>query len=392
MNEAVICGIGMTQFGKFLHKGLKQLALEAVSEAIADAGISKSDIQAAYVGNSVAGLVTGQETIRGQVVLRAAGIGGIPIFNVENACASSSTALHLGALAVQSGIYDCVLAVGVEKMTHPDRSVTFKAFEGGVDVEEMQDVLRNSKGTHSVFMDLYAQKTKKYMEQFGITKKQLAMVASKNHTNGSLNPLAQRTNPLTVEDVLNDRLVTEPFTRYMCSPVSDGAAAVVLCSKEYAKKLTSKPVFIAASAVLSASADPKDEGNVIRRTAENAYKMAGFGSEEISVFEVHDATASAELMAYEELGLCRQGEGGKLIEERMTYIGGKMPVNTSGGLEAKGHPVGATGLGQIYELVLQLRGDAGPRQVDNPKAALAQNAGGMIGEENATASITILKI
>ncbi|WP_218970552.1 thiolase family protein [Alkalihalobacterium alkalinitrilicum] len=192
MNEVVIAGVGMTQFGKFIDRGLKDLGTEAVNKALNDAGIQKEAIQAAYVGNAVAGVVTGQETIRGQVVLKSAGIGGIPIFNIENACASSSTALHLATIGIKAGMYDCVLVLGVEKMTHEDRNIMFKSFEGGLDVEEMKHILDQSTGAHSVTMDVYASIARKFMYQSGVTKEHLAMVASKNHTNGSLNPYAQR--------------------------------------------------------------------------------------------------------------------------------------------------------------------------------------------------------
>ncbi|CAH2713835.1 putative acetyl-CoA acyltransferase [Neobacillus rhizosphaerae] len=391
MNDVVICGIGMTQFGKFLNKGLKQLGSEAIIKALDDAGIPREAIQAAYVGNAVAGVVTGQESIRGQVVLRSVGMGGIPIFNIENACASSSSALHLASVAIKAGMYDCVLVLGVEKMTHEDRTVTIKAFEGGVDVEEIKDAIDASNRSHSIFMDVYAKKAREYMNRSGVTKNHLAMVASKNHTNGSKNPFAQRSKPITIEEVLLDRVVAEPFTRYMCSPISDGAAAVVLCSANYAKKLTNKPIYVAASVILSGKEHSIGEPNVIEETSRAAYQTASVGPEEIDVFEVHDAAASAELMAYEELGLCKFGEAGKLIEEKITHINGLKPVNPSGGLEAKGHPVGATGLGQICELVNQIRGTAGFTQVQNVKMALAQNAGGMFGLENAVAAVTILK-
>src|SRR4051812_25221028 len=185
MNDVVICGIGMTQFGRFLDRGLKSLGQEATMKALDDAGIPKEAIQAAYVGNSVAGLVTGQEAIRGQVVLRSMGMGGIPVFNIENACASSSSALHLASVSIKAGMYDCVLVLGVEKMTHEDRTVMFKAFEGGLDVEAMKDIIENSSGNRSIIMDVYASKTRAFMERTGVTKEHIAMVASKNHTNGS---------------------------------------------------------------------------------------------------------------------------------------------------------------------------------------------------------------
>jgi acetyl-CoA acyltransferase len=391
MNDVVISGIGMTKFGRFLDRGLKSLGKEAITKALEDAGIPKEAIQAAYVGNSVAGLVTGQEAIRGQVVLRSMGMGGIPVFNIENACASSSSALHLASVSIKAGMYDCVLVLGVEKMTHEDRTVMFKAFEGGLDVEAMKDVIENSSGNRSIIMDVYASKTRAFMNRTGVTKEHIAMVASKNHTNGSQNPFAQTSKPRTVDEVINDRLIVEPFTRYMCSPVSDGAAAVILCSAQFAAKLTNKPIYVASSVVLSGKDHFAGEPSVIEEAAKAAYQKAGVGPDEVDVIEIHDAAASAELMTYEDLGLCKIGEAGKLIQDKVTYINGAKPVNTGGGLVGKGHPVGATGIGQICELVIQLRGDAGSRQVKKPRIALAQSAGGMIEEENAVACITILK-
>lgn len=392
VNDVVIAGVGMTKFGRFLERGLKSLGKEAVNAALEDAGITLDDIQAAYVGNSIAGVVTGQESIRGQVVLRSMGIGGIPVINIENACASSSSALHVASIAIKAGMYDCVLVLGVEKMTHEDRNVMFKAFEGGVDVEDMRELIENSPGNRSILMDIYARKTRKFMEKTGVTKEHIAMVAAKNHYNASYNPYAAFAKPKTVEEILEDRLIVEPFTRYMCSPITDGAAAVILCSERYAKKLTNKPVYIAATTILASKDTSDDEPNVTEETANKAYEAAGVGPEDLDVIEIHDAAAAAELMAYEDLGLCKVGEAGKLIEDKVTHMNGPIPVNTSGGLVGKGHPVGATGIGQICELTLQLRGEAGNRQVKNAKIALAQNAGGMIKDENAVASITILKV
>ncbi|WP_158736403.1 thiolase family protein [Alteribacillus sp. YIM 98480] len=391
MRDVIVSGVGMTKFGKFFEKGLKDLTRESVNKALEDAGVSKETIESAYVGNSVAGVITGQETIRGQVVLRDAKIGGIPIFNVENACASSSTAFHLASVGIAAGVYDCALIVGVEKMTHADRNVTFKAFEGGVDVEAMKTQLDQSPGTRSIFMDVYAQKAKDYMNRYSVTKEHLAKIAAKNHNNGRLNPFAQNRKAKSVEDVLNDRLIVDPFTRSMCSPVSDGAAALVLCSKDFAKKTNKPPVYLASSVVTSSELQPLENEGVIKKASKSAFEKAGLGPEDLDVIEVHDATASAELMAYEEIGLCEPGETAKLVDNNMTELHGKKPVNASGGLEAKGHPIGATGLGQIVELVWQLRGEAGSRQVKNsPKVGFAENAGGHLGNENAACTITIL--
>ncbi|MCF8566859.1 thiolase family protein [Alicyclobacillus tolerans] len=399
MQDAIVLGVGMTQFGKRPDATLKDLTREAVLAALSDAAIEKSAIEAAYVGNSVAGITTGQETIRGQVVLRPLQIEGIPIFNIENACASSSTALHLASVGIRAGMHDCVLVLGVEKMTHPDRNITFKAFEGGVDVEELQQyqIQDAPDGTpsRSIFMDVYAKAAREYLQQFGATPWHLAQIAAKNHANGALNPYAQYRFVMSPEDVLKDRMVVDPLTRSMCAPISDGAAAVILASPRFARQMTRTPVVLAASAVKSTHRKTLSDPGVIHRTSQTAYDAASLGPQDIGVFEVHDTTAAAELMAYEELGLCSAGEAARLVDENRTALGGATPVNPSGGLECKGHPIGATGLGQIVELTWQLRGQAGPRQVlhrgEPPLVALAQNAGGHLGIENATCAITILQ-
>jgi acetyl-CoA acyltransferase len=388
MRKVTILGTGMTKFGKDLDSSLKTLSHEAITKCLSDANISKDKIEAAYVGNSVAGLITGQETIRGQVMLRESGIGGIPIFNTENACASSSTAFHLAWLGIASGMYECVLVTGVEKMTHEDRTKTFLAFESGLDVETITSSSKQS--THSIFMEVYAEKAKVYMEKYGVTKEHLARIAAKNHTNGSLNPYAQKNIPMTYEDVLNDEIIVTPFTKAMCSPISDGGAAIILCSENFARKHTTNLVYVSGSIVNSTSIN--QDSNVIEITSKKAYSQAGISPEELDVIEVHDATASAELIAYEQIGLCGIGEGKLLVEEGVTNIEGVKPVNPSGGLESKGHPIGATGLGQIIEITWQLQGRAGKHQINGkPRIGIAQNAGGHLGNENAACTITILE-
>lgn len=392
LQNVVIAGVGMTRFNRFYDRTLKDLSREAVQKAVDHSGISQKEIEAAYVGNSVAGLINGQETIRGQVLLNENNIGGIPIFNIENACASSSTAFHLAYASIAAGTHECVLVVGAEKMTHEDRIRTFKAFESGLDVELYAEQLNNRDHSHSVFMDVYAQNAKNFMNKTGITQRHLAMISAKNHTNGSLNPYAQYQKAQTVEDVLQSRLITDPFTKLMCSPVSDGAAAMILCSESYGKKLTTKPITVASSIVRSSKKERGPGEGVIERASRAAYEEAGISPGDLDLVEVHDAAASAEIIAYEELGLCTSGDVLKFVEEQKTHLNGLIPVNVSGGLEAKGHPIGATGLGQIIELVWQLRGEAGDRQVpNNPKVGLAENAGGYLNDENAACTITILK-
>ncbi len=397
MRQVAVIGAGMTRFGKHLDRSLKDLAREAVEAALHAAGVEKEAIEAATVGNAVAGLITGQECIRGQVVLRELGIGGIPVINTENACASSSTAFHLAWLYVASGLYDTVLAVGLEKLFHPDKRRTFEAIASGLDVELAEAFARQMSGeqssgageARSVFMDYYANLARQHMVRYGTTREQYARIAAKNHTHGSLNPHAQYQTPCTVEEVLSAPLIAEPLTRMMCSPIGDGAAAVLVTTTEKARQQTTRPVFVRASIVGSSEDHHPDAPGVMTKVAQKAYAMAGIGPQDLQVVEVHDATAPAELLAYEELGLCHAGEGGKLIDERTTMLSGRTPVNPSGGLLAKGHPVGATGVAQIAEIFWQLRGEAGKRQVANARVGLTENGGGVIRGENAAVAIHI---
>jgi len=400
MRQVAVVGAGMTRFGKHQDRSMKDLAREAVENALRAAGIEKEAIEAAAVGNAVAGLITGQECIRGQVVLREMGIGGIPVINTENACASSSTAFHLAWLYVASGMYDTVLAVGMEKLFHPDKKKTFNAIGSAIDLELADEFARQMSGeqaagageSRSVFMDYYANLARAHTARHGTTREQFARVAAKNHTNGSLNPHAQFQTPRTVEDILAAPLIAEPLTRMMCSPIGDGAAAVVVTTAEKARQLTAKPVYVRASIVASSQQHAADEPGIVTNAAQKAYTMAGIGPEEVRVVEVHDATAPAELIVYEELGLCRVGEGGKMIDDGVTKLGGRVPVNPSGGLLAKGHPVGATGVAQISEIFWQLRGEAGKRQVPGARVGLTENGGGVLGNENAVASVHIFTL
>lgn len=397
MRQVAVVGAGMTRFGKYLDRSMKELAREAVHNAIQSAGIQTTAVEAAAVGNAVSGLITGQECIRGQVVLREMGIGGIPVINTENACASSSTAFHLAWLYVASGMYDTVLAVGMEKLFHAEKRRTFEAIGSAIDLERAEDFAREMSGeqalgageSRSVFMDYYANLARRHMATYGTTKEQFAQIAAKNHTNGSLNPHAQYQTPRTVEDILAAPLIAEPLTRMMCSPIGDGAAAVVVTTAEKARQLTDKPVCVKASVLGSSEEHDPEAPGIVAKVAEKAYAMAGIGPHELQVVEVHDATAPAELLAYEDLGLCGVGEGGTLVAEGATTLSGRLPVNPSGGLLAKGHPVGATGVAQISEVFWQLRGEAGKRQVEGARIGLTENGGGVLGGENAAAAIHI---
>jgi acetyl-CoA acetyltransferase len=401
----------MTRFGKFIDRSLKDLGREAVEGALSQAGVEKSGIEAAVVGNAAAGLITGQECVRGQVILREMGFGDIPIINTENACASSSTAFHLAWLYVASGMCDTALALGVEKLYHEDKKRSYAAIGAAVDVELVQQIIAQMQAqaaakakeagapagsgagqSRSMFMDIYAALARNHMQRYGTTKEQYAKVAVKNHYHGSLNPHAQYRERYSLQEILDSPLVAEPLTRLMCSPIGDGAAALIVTTAEKARQYTTKPVLVRASVVGSGKDLTPNEPTAGARMARRAYEVAGVGPEDVNVLELHDATAPAEVVIYEELGLCKLGEGGRLIEDGVTELGGKVPVNTSGGLLSKGHPIGATGAAQLCEVFWQLRGECGDRQVQGAKVALTENGGGMVRGEPAAVSVHILSV
>jgi len=400
-----VSGVGMIKFSKYLDKGIKALTGEALDLVLKDSSLDVGDIQAAWFSNTAWGYMANQHSIRGQVALTVHGIDGIPITNVENACASGSTAMYMGWTAIQAGLFDCVLAIGVEKLYDADKMKSMGAFITGSDIEVTTEMLirfheeeqkrMKESGTgegkpHSAFMDFYSMGARKHMEKYGTTQRQFAVIAAKAHNNSALNPLAQYTFPMTVDEVMADREVSYPLTRAMCAPIGDGAAAVILCSDEFMKKKgLKKRVRIAASVL--ASGNRYGESTITARCAEQAYAAAGVGPSDIDVVEVHDATAFGELHQVEQLGFCRIGEGGPFVESGATSLTGKTPVNPSGGLIARGHPVGASGLAQIYELSMHLRGEAGKRQVEGAKIAMAENGGGFLGEAEAAMAIHILE-
>ena len=410
--KASITGVAMTRFGKVLNKSVKELVQESVSDVLTDAGLSKNDVNAIFFGNCVQGHLEGQDMIRGQVALRPMGFEKLPIFNVENACATASTAFHLGYNYVCSGAADIVLAIGVEKMNSEEKELMFSAFDGAWDVHTTELNIKTFKEMSrdrrpisnlfqkekkaSVFMEVYAGWCRKHMEVYGTTQNQLAAVASKNHMNSVANDKAQYRKPFTIEDVLNSETVIYPLTLPMCSPISDGAASAIICSPAGLKKIKGsikRNIQIRASVVQTGSnRDIIDyKKHITRLAAEKAYDC-GIGPDDLDFLEVHDATAIGEIIEMEALGVCELGEGGVFAEKGLTALGGAIPVNPSGGLESKGHPIGATGLGQIYELVTQLRGEASGRQVESPRVGLAQNGGGVYGIEEAVSAVTILSI
>jgi acetyl-CoA acetyltransferase len=388
----------MTAFGKFPDRTVGALAVDATTGALEDAGLGVPDVESVFYANATAGLMTGQEMVRGQIALRETGLLGKPIVNVENACASASTAANLAWLSVASGQVDVALAVGAEKLSHPDKSRAFTALAAAVDqerLEELKAALYNEQadpgvtGDRSFFMDVYADMAKKYMARSGATAEDFAAVAVKSHRHAALNPRAQYRNEVTVEQVLESRQISGPLTLLMCSPIGDGAAAIVFCSEEVASRLETPKVRVRASSLVSGREGPSSE-TAVERAAKRAYEVAGLGPEDVDVAEVHDAAAPAELIIYEELGLCGPGEAPKLLASGDTALGGRVPVNTSGGLISKGHPVGATGLAQLVELTEQLRGTLGERQVEGARVAIAENGGGYLGPDPAAVCVTIL--
>ena len=386
--DVCIVGTGMTHFGKFPDKSLRDLAREATWAAMDDAGVGPKHIQAVYCGNAVEGLLSGQEDVRGQVAMRDAGLAGKPIVNTANACASSSTALREAWLSVASGLYDVVLAVGFEKLFVGDTGLTTRALASCTDVAV--------EGNLGVFFPgMYAMEAKRYMHETNCTREQFAKVCVKNHKNGALNPKAQIRQVVTVEEVLSSKMVADPITLYMCSPIGDGGAAAVVCAESVARRFRSDPIHMAAIGMASGGyqdlAVDTEKPTATRMAAAEAYEISGIGPEDVDLVELHGAFSPAEFIYFEQLGFCRPGEAPRYLEDGETEITGRIPVNTSGGLESKGHPVGATGLAMVYEVTGQLWGRCGERQVQGPKVGLVHNGGGLIGGDAAVMTVHIFK-
>jgi acetyl-CoA acetyltransferase len=377
MRDVAVIGVGMIKMGKYPERMLSSMGREAVLLAIKDAGIKRSDIQACYSGTMHGGSLLGQR------ILKDLGMTGMPINNMENACSSSASALREGWLSVSSGLYDMVITVGSEKLS---------AFGGGTIPLAEEDL---EVGQGMVMPAIYAMRARRYMADFNATKEHLAKVVVKSRKNASVNPFAQFREPTTVEEVLNSRMIADPFTLFQCCPNGDGAAAAVICSLDKARKYTNHPVVLRASVLVSGKFEPgfrdMTSPEITVRASNMAYEMAGLGPKDIDVAEVHDAFTSGELFYYEALGFCKHGEATKLLDEGATEVDGSIPVNPSGGLLSKGHPVGATGLAQVAEVVWHLRGQAGKRQVKNAKVGLTHcTGGGIYGLDHGAASIHIL--
>jgi acetyl-CoA acyltransferase len=402
-DQVFIIGVGMTRFGVRRELSVKDLTREAVTGALTDAGAKLTDIQAAYFGNTVQAPLEGQIVVPGQMALRSMGFEQIPIVNVENACATGGTALNQAIMHVRAGAGDVVLAVGVDKTNTDDKKKMLAVFEGGVDVHDLEGVravlrelggeVADDGGNRSLFMEIYAALARSHMATFGTTKRQLAIVSEKNHGNAVDNPLAHFRKAMSVEEILAARTVVEPLTLPMCAPMTDGAAAAIVCNAAGLRRFAdARPIRVLSSALATGSVRPLSEWDrsVSRRAAQVAYEQAGVGPADVSVAELHDASAFGEILQCEMLGFCEIGAGGKLAESGATMLGGSLPINPSGGLESKGHPMGASGLAQIFELVGQLRGENGSRQVPGARIAVAENGGGMYAGEEAVVSVTVL--
>ncbi len=406
MRDVAIVGAGMIKFGKYPEKGIKDLVRESVTETLKDAGIDKAMLEAAYVGSAAPGIMTGQEQIKAQVTLSAMGIDTIPMYNIENACASSSSAFNLAYTAVGAGMYDCVLVVGFEKLYDKDKMKSFLALGTAVDIENvtrfLEDFMKKqgknesimsaeSGKSKSIFMDMYAYYTRTYMERYGLTQEHFAKIAVKSHKNGALNPHAQYQKEVTIEEVINSGDISFPLTKLMCSPICDGAAAAIICSKEKASQFTTTPIWVEASVVGSGRVSHDLGDTLTKRLGPKAFEAAGISPEDIDLIEVHDATSPSEIITLIELGIIPGEDAPRSIDEGWLELNGRKPSNTSGGLASKGHPIGATGLGQIHEIVQQLRGNAGKRQVANPKVGMTHNGGGILGVDAAAMALHIFK-
>ena len=409
MNDIFVVGVGMTPFGRLLDRTVYDMVGEAVGLALKDAGCGTADIGSAFYGTLTNGQFQGQTAIPGPIAMRRLGIEGVPVFTVENACAAGSSAFNLATLALRAGSCDIALAVGAEKMNIPDKAKMFSAFDGGWDVSTVEQNKATlmaigegvvpppgtmSERPYSVFMDVYAALCRYHIKTYGTTQRQIAAVAAKNHQHSVHNPLAQFQQAFSIDQVLASPPIAYPLTTLMCSPISDGAAAVVVCNAEGLKRLNSaagRAVRVLASVVQTGSTRRVDEPHriVAHLAAKKAYEQAGVAPGDVDVAEVHDASAMGEILNAESLMLVPFGEGGPAAERGDFTVGGRMPINPSGGLESKGHPIGATGLGQIHELVTQLRGEAGKRQVDGARIAIQENGGGLYGIEEAVVAVNI---
>lgn len=377
MTLAAIAGVGMTRFGKHRDRSIEEIGREALVGAMKDAGIARAAVEEVFCGSSYGGPLIGQR------ILRDLGMTGIPVTNVENACSSGAAALREACWAVKAGRAETIAVIGVEKLTR---------FGGGTLPLEPTDI---KVGLGNVMPAVYAMRARRYMHETGATARHLAMIAVKAHEFGAHNPNAQFRNRITIDEVMASRMVADPLTLYMCCSTGDGAAAAIVTSGSRARALGARPVRVEASVLQSGlyKTGFRDmaSSELTERTSGLAYEAAGIGPQDVSLAEVHDAFSSAEIMYYEALGLCGKGEGAAMIERGDSGPGGRQPVNPSGGLACRGHPVGATGVAQIVEAVWQLRGEAGARQVAGARVALTHcTGGGISGLDHGACAVHVL--
>jgi len=386
MRDVYVRGVGMTRFGRLLDQSFKDLARVATLDALADAEAGVGDVEAIFFGNSLAGLITGQETIRGEVATFPLGFGSIPVHNLENACASGGNALHFGWLSVASGLHDTVLVLGVEKAHVGDPARTFSAYAAGTDIDAPFATAEGAGVDRTPLVDRQAVLAQRLMDRYGLTAESFGHITSRSLNNAALNPKAHRQFGATVADVLAARMVVPPLTSLMSSPVSDGGAAVVLSAAPARGR-----VRIVASAVATRAPLAIDDGPSSPAAATaKAYEQAGLGPDDLDVCELHDASVAYEVMAWADCGLCPEGDQEAWVNEGHTEIGGPLPINPSGGLIGRGHALGASGVAQIVELTEQLQGRSGARQVDGARIALAQIGGGVLGFQTAVSSAHVL--
>ncbi|MFI0480723.1 thiolase family protein [Actinomadura sp. 9N215] len=383
--QVAVAGVGMHEFGRFPGSSLKDLARVAIVRALDDAGLGVKDIECVYSSNALAGVLQGQEQIRGQSVLRDVGIERVPVINVENACAGASTAFAQAVLAIRAGAARAVLVVGFEKMFVGDTARSLDALESAADIEVVA-------GLGLQFTAIYAMRVRKRMDAGALTRRHLLDVAVKSHSNGALNPYAQHRKVFSAQEIADSPPIADPLTLFMCSSICDGASAAVLVAADHPAAQRHPTVIVRASALASGYAHVEpSEPSIVTLCAQKAYEEAAIGPQDLDVVEVHDAMAPGELLYYEQLGLCADGEAGALLDSGATSLTGRTPVNPSGGLCSRGHPVGATGLAQLAEIVWQLRGQAGRRQAGRPRIGLAQNSGGWLEGDPAAVSVHILE-
>src|SRR6204780_3814755 len=384
MRAVAVIGIGKTAFGAFADRDLRSLAVEAGLACLADAHVTPSKVEAYYLGHFAGPSFAGQNDLA-PYIAGAMGVEPVPCPRFEAACASSGSACYHAVSSVAAGLYDIVMVSGVEKMTSQPTPVVTQILAGAGDMS-------GEGRAGATFPALFAMIARRHMYQYGTTREQMAAVAVKNHANGAKNPQAHMRKVITMEQALNGKPIADPLTVYDCSLVSDGAAAVLICPLERASEFTSKPVVVKGIAQTSdyVALDEKDDittFRAVREAAQKAYKMAGVTADDIQFAELHDCFTIAEIVATEDVGFVEKGAGGSYILEGNTCLHGKRPVNTSGGLKSKGHPVGATGVAQICDVVMQIRGNAGERQIARHDLGLAQNLGG----SGATAVVTVLE-